>query len=487
MFLGIDIGTQSLKAVVIDRNLKLLGEGTRTYSPICPAPDRAEQDPAIWEKALGPAISDALEVAEAAPTEILSIGLAGQLDGCLPVNANGEPLGNCLIWMDRRASTCLESIDPEALHRLTGVISDPCHLAAKARWLKQNMPDARKIDLFHQPVSYMVERLTGTRVIDHALASTSMLYGLESRAYEASLLTAFEVSLRELPPIAEAHERAGRLNDVGSELTGLRKGIPVSVGTGDDFSTPLGAGVCQVDRISVAIGTGEVVSCLFDTAILDPGLLVETHAYPAGHYFVENPGWLSGGAVNWLMGVLGISQYRDFENIADLAPPGAEGLIFLPALTGAMAPEWHAGGRGCFYGITAKHGREHFARALLEGCGFAMRDVVERLIKLGAKPREINILGGGSRSQLWAQIRADLLNLPAAIASYPHSSPLGAALLGAVAAGEMPSLGAGCAALPKPSCLIEPVEAHAAALNQGYERYRLLFSSLKPLFGGQLQ
>ena len=484
MLLGIDIGTQSLKAVVLDDRLKVAGEGARSYAPICPRPDHAEQDPKTWEAALGPAIADALASACLKRNDIKALGIAGQLDGCVPVDSSGNPLGNCLIWMDRRASDALDGIDRDALHATTGVIADPSHLAAKARWIKRHSQNPRDIDLFHQPVSYMVERLTGARVVDHALASTSMVYGLERRVYEPLLLDQFELTVRELPAIADAGDRAGGLNKQGAELTGLAIGTPVAVGTGDDFSTPLGAGLCDPDCLSIAIGTGEVVGALFGAPQLDRALLVETHAYPGGGYFVENPGWLSGGAVKWLMGILDVPTFEEFESLATAAPSGSEGLIFLPALTGAMAPEWQAGARGCYFGITPKHGRPHFARALLEGCGFAMRDVVDRLTELGANPKVANIIAGGSRSSVWSQIRADILGLPAAIADYPHTSPIGAALLGGVANGELSSLRAACESLPKSSRLLEP-SPPSPPLEDSYRRYRSLFASLKPLFGIQ--
>lgn len=483
MFLGIDIGTQSLKAVILNEKLGLIGEGARAYSPLFLKQDHVEQDPRTWERALGPSIADALDEARIGATDIEAIGIAGQLDGCVPVTSGGEPVGNCLIWMDRRASNAMPAIDRETLHRMTGVVADPSHLAAKARWINANSPDSDSIGLFHQPVSYIVERLTGTRVIDHALASTSMVYGLRSRNYEQSLLDAFDLDVGALPPIAEADQLAGRLNRCGSELTGLPEGIAVAVGTGDDFSAPLGAGLRDFDCLSVAIGTGEVVGSLFATPALDPHFLVETHAYPAGNYFVENPGWLSGGAVKWLMAILDIADYPEFEKLVSTAPPGSEGLVFLPALTGAMAPEWHAEARGCFYGLTAKHGREHLARALLEGCCFAMRDVVERLTALGAQPTRANVVGGGSRSRVWCQIRADVLNLPVAIADYPHTSPIGAALLGGVAAGKIASLSAACRTLPKPSHSLEPRAGSSRALEESYHRYRTLFTALKPIFG----
>jgi xylulokinase len=232
----------------------------------------------------------------------------------------------------------------------------------------------------------------------------------------------------------------------------------------------------------VAIGTGEVVGCLFDTPKIDATSLVETHAYPAGNYFLENPGWLSGGAVKWLMNLLDVPSFDDFESLAAKAPAGADGVIFLPALTGAMAPEWIAEARGCFFGLTAKHGREHLARALLEGCSFAMRDVVERLVALGAKPKAMNIIAGGSRSRLWAQIRADVINMPARVSAEADASPMGAAMLASVAGGAMRDLRSACQCVPLPSAIVDPLLENTRVLDDSYRRYRALFASLKPMF-----
>jgi xylulokinase len=222
-------------------------------------------------------------------------------------------------------------------------------------------------------VSYLVQRLTGAAVIDHALASTTMLYALDRRGFDPALLDLFEIDAAELPELAEAADRAGSLSGEGSALTGLPSGLPVAVGTGDDFSTPLGAGVVKPGQLTVILGTGEVIGAVHALPVIDESGLVETHAYPGGACFLENPGWLSGGAVAWLCDLLGIDGFGALDAAAAAAPIGAEGLSFIPALTGAMAPEWNADARGCFYGLTPSHGRSHFARALLEGCAFARR------------------------------------------------------------------------------------------------------------------
>jgi xylulokinase len=154
MFLGIDIGTQSLKAVVTDGALKRLGEASRSYAPEFPGPDRAEQNPSLWEAALGPAIAEAVSRANVRTTDVKAMGIAGQLDGCIPVNAKGVALGNCLIWMDRRARQAVQNVDRDKIRDLTGLVADSSHLAAKANWLKHNLSQANAIRIFHQPVSW---------------------------------------------------------------------------------------------------------------------------------------------------------------------------------------------------------------------------------------------------------------------------------------------------------------------------------------------
>jgi xylulokinase len=482
MLVGVDIGTQSLKVAVTDLALAVLGEASRCYRPHFPGPDRTEQDPRLWESALGPAIAEALATAGLAAGQVTALCICGQLDGCIPVGRQGELCGPCITWMDRRASEELADIDKDHLHAVTGLVPDASHLAAKIRWLKRHGDDAMPTARYHQPVSYIVERLTGASVIDHALASTSMLYDLRAHDYDASLLSAFGVTLAELPALAQSGDRAGKLTAEGASLTGLCAGIPVAVGTGDDFSTPLGAGLVEPGQVSVAIGTGEVVGALFADPIIDAMHLVETHAYPAGGYFVENPGWLSGGAVAWLKDLLRLENFEAFDELAATAPPGSDGLIFLPALTGAMSPEWIAGARGCFYGMTPSHSTAHLVRALLEGCGFAMRDVLTRLETLGARPSSLTLLAGGSRSRVWAQMRADIADLPVMLPRHAHSSVMGAAMLAGVASGAFKHIKEAAALISAPAESLAP-DLHAGArLDQSYQCYRRLFSSLKSIF-----
>jgi xylulokinase len=480
---GIDIGTQSLKAVVVaDDDLRVLGRAAQGYEPDYPRPGWAEQAPELWEAALAPAIGQALAAAGVTAGEVRALGIAGQLDGCLAVDEKGRPLGPSLIWMDRRAEAEAEAVEETRLRQLTGITRDATHMAAKIGWLKRHLDSDRPAALFHQPVSYLVARLTGEAVFDHGLASTTMLYGLERKDWDARLLEAFGIEASELPRIAEASERAGTQTAAGADLTGLPEGLPVAVGTGDDFATPLGAGLVAPGRLACVLGTAEVVGALDPEPKIDHVGLLETHGYAAGGYFLENPGWLSGGGLEWLRVLLKLSDFTEFDGLAAEVPPGAEGVLFFPALSGAMAPRWVASARGCFYGLTPAHGPGHLTRAMLEGCAFAMRDVVERLIELEVPLESILLLGGGARSRLWAQIRADCAGLPVQIPKERDTSPLGAAICAAVAGGMQPDIATCAGLIGTIAETVEPNPASRAAYDEAYQAYHKLFESLRPMF-----
>ncbi|HEY1555734.1 MAG TPA: FGGY-family carbohydrate kinase, partial [Kofleriaceae bacterium] len=234
--------------------------------------------------------------------------------------------------------------------------------------------------------------------------------------------------------------------------------------------------------IALGLGTAEVVGAIAATPILDtpaaraatdpwralPEPMVETHAFPTGAYFIEHPGWLSGGAVRWATRLLGLASDAELDALAESVPPGAGGVTFIPALAGAMTPTWRPDVRGALHGLSAAHDRAHVARAVLEGLAFACRDVVERLAALGLPARELVALGGGSRSRTWMQLRADALGRPHHVAARADTCAIGAAMIAAVAAGLVPELAAAAAFAPPPAETFAP----RASLDEAYARYR---------------
>ena len=478
LVVGIDLGTQSVKAVVCGPDLAVAGAGRVACAPVFPRPGWAEQDPAAWLDALAPAIAAALAAAGCAPADVAALAIAGQLDGMVAVDAAGAARGPCLIWLDRRATAEMPALDPARFLTTTGQVADASHLAAKARWWDRHHPGAAA---FHQPVSFVVEALTGARVLDPGLASTTMLYDLDAAAWSPWLCQAFALEPARLPAIAPAHHVAGALTAVGAARTGLPAGLPVAVGTGDDFATPLGAGLAP-GTLAVCVGTAEVVGALAPSPVRDGGRLVETHAYPGGGWFVEHPGWLSGGAVTGLGGLLGLDG-EGVDAAAAAAPAGADGVGFLPALGGAMTPAWNPAVHGAFIGLTPGHGAPQLCRAVYEACAYAMRDVADRLAALGVPVTRARVLGGGAHARAWCRVRADVLGLPVERVAGADTCPIGAAVLAAVAAGWFADVATAAAALPVPVEVIDPDPdpAVAAVHARGHARYRALYEALAGL------
>lgn len=481
---GIDIGTQSLKAIVLDSDLVPCGEASVPYQPSFPAPGWAEQDSSLWLRALKPAIAGVLARSGFTPADIKGIAVSGQLDGCLPVDAKGKPLAPCVIWMDRRAVDEIGCVDSQRILERTGLVLDATHMAAKIRWMRRHLPETQNAATWHQPVSFIVASLCGRAVMDHALASTTMLYGLSDRAYSEELLELFEIDPKELPEIDDATAAAGALSKAGAALTGLPAGTPVAVGTGDDFANPIGTGVVAPGTVTCSLGTAEVVGAVSDRLRIDKKSLVETHGFLGNRFLVNNPGWLAGGAITWFLSTFGVSTAGELSALAGQAPAGCGGLTFLPALSGAMAPRWEAGARGAFYGLTSAHGKAACARALLEGCAFAMRDVVDRMTSMGVATDRIRLCGGGAKSRVWAQIRADLCQRPVEVAKVMNASPLGAAVLASVTAGIAESVDEAVSRMPLRLATVEPDPAKAEKYETAYRRYRTLFDALAPLYAG---
>lgn len=477
-FVGVDIGTQSLKAIVTDDELRVIGSASVGYRPHFPQAGWAEQDPQLWTDALGPAIGRALEQARITPQAVRALGIAGQLDGCIPTDAAGHALAPCIVWMDRRAAREIDDIAADLVRQRAGLVLDASHMAAKIRWFERNDANASRARTWHQPTSYLVERLTGERVFDHGIASTTMLYNVRTRTFDPQLLDAFAIDAARLPRVDEAGNVAGRLHAAGAALAGLSAGTPVAVGTGDDFSNPLGAGVLDPGRLACSLGTAEALGAVSDTPVIDDGALVETHGWFGGRSYISNPGWLSGGAVTWFCDLFSVESPQALSQLAATAPMGSDGVTFLPALSGAMAPRWIANARGTFHGMTAKHGKAELARAVLEGCACAMRDVADRLRSLDVPVQSIRLVGGGARSTLWASIRATIANLPVETSAVTDTSPLGAAALAAQAAngGRLTTPDSG------PFSVIEPRAADRAAAEAAYARYRRLFDALAPMY-----
>ncbi len=484
--IGLDVGSQSIKGVLVDDEGVERASASRSLTMTHARGGWAEQDPRHFEDGIASVIADLLGRSGNARADVGVLSLACQVDGVVPLSSSGEALGPAIIWLDRRAdaqaSAMADLVGAQRLFDITGLVPDASHSGPKILWLRDHEPETFASASAFPPVAgYLLKRLTDRLALDHANASSSMLYDLRARRWSSELLGAFDLREDQLGEILAASDSAGVLSARAADATGLSTSCAVMVGTGDEHAASIGAGAISEGIITDVTGTAEPVTVASAQLVLDREMLVETHAHALhGFYLVENPGFVSGGSTKWLAeSILGVSQARVFE-LAALAPPASDGVLFIPALSGAMTPRWNSQMRGTFAGLAMSHTSQTLARAVLEGCAFALRDVVNRFSALGLGRDEIRVVGGGAASDTWMQIKADVTGRPVRRVMVREATALGAALLAGVAAGIFSSISE---AVNRTVALADepfvPDSANRSRYDDAYHRYRDLYDAVE--------
>jgi len=484
--LGIDVGSQSVKGLLLDPDGRPCGSAAHPLSLRHPQGGWAEQDPIDWDTAVGAVVAGALAAAGVTATEVGALCLACQVDGVVAVGADGTALGPAIIWLDRRAedqaARLAETVGAAELFETTGLVPDASHTGPKLMWLHDHEPELfARASAFLPASGYLLGRLTGEVAIDHANASSSLLYDLRTRAWSRPLLQAAGVDASRLGEIRESTDVVGHVTKSAAQRYGLATTCQVLVGTGDEHAASVGAGAVTPGVITDVTGTAEAVTISSDGVVLDHGGLVETHAHAIpGRYLVENPGFVSGGSTKWLADeVLRVTQSAVFESAAR-STAGAGGVLFLPALSGAMTPRWNGRMRGAFAGLDLSHSSDDLCRAVLEGCCYGLRDVLERFATMGLGESEVRVVGGGAASAVWMQIKADVSGRPVRGVLVDEATALGAAMLAGVAVGTFASFSDAAdravALAPEP---FTPEPANARLYDEAYGRYCRLFDEVE--------
>ena len=488
--IGCDIGSQSLKGILLDPSGAAIAQAAASYDVDYPHPGWAQQDVRDWRVALASVVGDLLSTAGVAPADVATLGLASQVDGLVAVDADAEALHPAIIWLDRRATSQADRIDgvqPADIRRITGLNLDASHVAPKILWLREQCPDVfeRAAGLL-LPGSALVAWLTGERVLDHANASSTLLYDVTTQAWSPRMLDATSLDAERLGSIEAAATVVGAIRPGPAGAIGLTPSTRVVVGTGDEHGASLGAGGIQPGIVIDITGTAEPVAVAATTPVIDETGLVETHGHADPRvWLVENPGFVSGGSVRWFQDLYGGgTSVADLDGEAiTVTTPGSDGVTFLPTLSGATAPRWNDRARGVFAGLSLNHGRAHLYRSVLEGCTFALRDIVDRLDAMGLGADEIRVVGGGARSRLWLQMKADVTGRTVRVLTTDESTAQGAAMLAGVGAGTFSDLDDAVERLTTlaPTAYV-PDRSTSRAYDDAYGRYRDLFDAVEPAF-----
>ena len=489
--IGVDLGTQSLRARLLRPDGTLAGEAGAAHGVTYPRPGWAQSDTEDWWAGLVRVVRALLDGHHLAPTDVTSLAFGSQVDGIVIVDAADQVLSPAIIWMDRRseveASWLGGRLSTARFRELSGLNVDSTHVAPKLLWLRAHEPRAfGRAARFHLPGSWAVARLTGSVVVDHSNASSTLLYDIGTRGWSDELIRAADLSPPRRPRGGAATGEAGPLTVAAAAALGLSTDCMVAVGCGDEHAAALGAGVIAggVGAVCDIAGTAEPLAIAATTPALDETGLVETHANADPmSWLIENPGFVSGGSVRWFNDTIARSTYDDLTRLASEVPPGADGVLFLPALSGAMTPRWNGRARGVFHGLSTATGVPQLARAVFEGCAFGVRDIVDRFEAMGLGRGEIRVVGGGSVSPALLQMKADVTGRLVRRVANPEATSVGAAMIAGVMAGTFSNLDEAAAALVRlDPATYEPSSIVGGQYEDAYRAYRALFDAVEPTF-----
>ncbi|MCI8282774.1 MAG: xylulokinase [Lachnospiraceae bacterium] len=449
--LGIDLGTSSIKAMLLDTEKGVIGIESRSYDVEIPALGYAQQSPREWWESLC-AISQALkEKYPGSFEEIKAIGLSGQMHGLVLTNKKGEVLRPAILWLDQRSGTeCGEIMERVKQENWEGILQNrvfPGFAFPSLLWVKRQEPEIyRNIHKLMQPKDYIRYRLTGEIGAEVSDASASLMFDLKRREWAYSVTESFGIEAKLFPECRESMEIGGYVTKYAQKETGLKAGIPVIYGAGDQPCQSIGNGVYKEGQVICNIGTGGQISVYSDTDRYDRRLRTNTFCHCYGKAYTMFGAMLCAGmALKWLKNnLLREESFQVLSQQAGTVPPGSEGVLFLPYLAGERTPHMDPMAKGMFYGLQLCHGREHFIRAVMEGITFGLKDSLDILEEMGMAGDEIIASGGASVSPVWIQMQADIFQKKVRVSMVKEQACLGACILAGVGCGLFSDIQKAC-------------------------------------------
>lgn len=506
--LGLDIGTSATKAILIDDRGAVFASCTESYDYDKPKPAWTEQDPEVWWQATTKCMQSLAAIAAEKQATIIAVGFSGQMHGSVLLgeehtNSGGQAAGAlrpALLWNDQRTGKQCEEIERlmGGRHNLVERVGNAAltgFTLPKLLWIRQNESETfSRATAFMLPKDYIRFRLTGEIASDVGDAAGTLLLDVDKRSWSDEVARAVGIDPAILPPLLESCQIAGCVTPWAATQTGLEAGTPIAAGSGDNMMGAIGAGVVKPGMALATLGTSGVLYAHAETPAKDtsdpnaPGRLHTMCAADGAEN--KRGGWCmtgcmlsAAGSFQWARDNLFPSaSFGDLVAEAESAPPGCEGLVFLPYLTGERCPYPDPNARGGWIGLTSRHKRAHLVRSILEGVGFGMGQIMNLMRACNVSPQTVRIGGGGARSTLWRQITADALDAPIVSTNADEGPAFGAALLAGTAVGVWPDIAAACEQTIATTETIEPDPASQSGTRDIAVVYAQLYSDLRPRF-----
>ncbi|MCK4280528.1 MAG: xylulokinase [Candidatus Lokiarchaeota archaeon] len=489
---ALDLGTSGCRTIIFDITGSIVSSHYEEWESYFPSPLMVEQSADQWYEKLKITIKNAIEKVSINPQEIVSISITNQRETIVPIDSEGNSLYNAIVWQDRRTTNECEIIKKKVgidkIYKITGLTIDPYFSASKILWFKNNKQEIyNKTHKFLLVHDYILYKLTGQFYTDFSNASRTMLFDVNTLKWSDEIASLLGIDLDKMPTPVESGIDIGELT---ANDTSFDKKTLVITGAGDQQAAALGVGVVEPGRIKCTTGTGSFILAYLEEPQFDTKkrVLCSCHAVP-GSWVQESSIFTTGAVFRWARDQIGFEEREKTESgkntydlmtkMAEGSPVGANGLIMIPHFTGAGAPYWNPYARGIFFGLTLGHTRADIYRAIMESVSFEVKKNIQVFNELNFSSKELRVTGGGSRSNLWNSIMADIVGIPVFRPELEEATALGAAILAASGAGIFPDIAKAANDICKISDKWYPNKENNRIYESIFNFYNIFYSNLE--------
>ncbi len=481
MYLGIDVGTSSVKAVLADARGIIADSESVEYPVSYPQEGWSEQNPDDWYEGMVKIIGAIGSRNDLSAVE--GVSFCGQMHGLVLLDEDDRVIRPALLWNDNRTVEEVEwlneEIGREKLIEWTGNIALTGFTAPKVFWIKKHEPENfKRIRKMMLPKDYLVYKMSGVFASDVSDNSGTLYFDPKHKKWSEPMLSLMGIQERQLPRIFESYEPVGCVSEEFARLTGMSTATKVIAGGGDQAVGAVGTGTVAKDLVSISLGTSGVVFACADTFVGDSQGRLHSFAHATGGYHMMGVILSAAASLSWW--VEDVLRENDYDRVISEVDPGAmDGVLFLPYLMGERSPINDPSAKGIFYGLNLMYGRASMTKAVLEGISFALKDCYDVIVEAGIRPRFARVIGGGAKNKIWLQILSDILGIELRTVNTTDGGAMGALMLAMVGCGAYASVAAAAAAVVKDtgSCFPDP-ERHRAYLGK-FEEYKALYRANK--------